>query len=394
MVIAGPNGRVCAAHPVRVEALDELVWQQTCRLLEQPDLVLKEYATRLRKKQREQHDFKNLLDEKKTREQTTGTGKRTAPGFISDWTSHLTEIESRLKSIRAKIKKAQDECTLLEREEKEESHRLQLIEQFTDFTQRMKTNLSNLSFEERKQIVRLLVEEVMVNTSTDEITVRHILPLDQKFPLCKGSTLSADVKCPLDELDKELERRGHKFCRYADDCNIYVQSRPAGERVMASVTGFLEKRLRLKVNLEKKRSGPAWERKFLGYSMTWHKQPRLKVAKTSIQRLKAKLRVIFREGQGRSLSQVIEELNALLRGWMQYFRLAAVKGIFEELDGWIRRKLRCLIWLTGKGAKPSEGIDETWIGKTAGLEDRLQRTRLVVECRGIAYEQAFPKVLL
>jgi RNA-directed DNA polymerase len=155
----------------------------------------------------------------------------------------------------------------------------------------------------------------------------------------------------LDELDKELERRGHKFCRYADDCNIYVRSRQAGERVMASVTEFLEKRLRLKVNLEKSAVARPWERKYLGYSMTGHKQPRLKVAGSSIKRLKAKVRVIFREGRGRSLSQVIKELNTLLRGWMQYFRLAEVKGIFEELDGWIRRKLRCLIWLQWKRPK-------------------------------------------
>jgi RNA-directed DNA polymerase len=155
----------------------------------------------------------------------------------------------------------------------------------------------------------------------------------------------------LDELDKELERRGHKFCRYADDCNIYVRSRQAGERVMASVTEFLEKRLRLKVNPEKSAVARPWERKFLGYSMTWHKQPRLKVAESSIKRLKAKVRVIFREGRGRSLSQVIKDLNALLRGWMQYFRLAEVKGIFDELDSWIRRKLRCLIWLRWKRPK-------------------------------------------
>ena len=148
----------------------------------------------------------------------------------------------------------------------------------------------------------------------------------------------------LDELDKELEGRGHKFCRYADDCNIYVQSSQAGERVMASITEFLEKRLRLKVNLEKSAVARPWKRKFLGYSMTWHQQPRLKVAGTSIQRLKAKVRTIFREGRGRSLSQVIKDLNSLLRGWMQYFRLAETKGIFEELDGWLRRKLRCLLW--------------------------------------------------
>jgi RNA-directed DNA polymerase len=176
----------------------------------------------------------------------------------------------------------------------------------------------------------------------------------------------------LDELDKELERRGHKFCRYADDCNIYVRSRQAGERVMASVTEFLEKRLRLKVNREKSAVARPWERKFLGYSMTWHKQPRLKVAESSIKRLKAKVRVIFREGRGRSLSQVIKELNALLRGWMQYFRLAEVKGIFDELDGWIRRKLRCLIWLRWKRPKTrmkeliKRGLEKLRAWKSAG----------------------------
>ena len=113
---------------------------------------------------------------------------------------------------------------------------------------------------------------------------------------------------------------------------------------MASVTKFLAKRLRLKVNLEKSAVARPWERKFLGYSMTWHKQPRLKVAPESVRRLKAKVRTILRAGRGHSLPQVIKELNQLLRGWMQYFRLAEVKGIFEELDGWLRRKLRCLLW--------------------------------------------------
>jgi len=148
----------------------------------------------------------------------------------------------------------------------------------------------------------------------------------------------------LDELDKELERRGHKFCRYADDCNIYVRTKAAGERVMKSVSQFLSRRLRLQVNADKSAVARPWRRKFLGYTMTWHKQPRLKVAPESVRRLKVKVRRILREGRGRSLPEVIKELNPLLRGWMQYFRLAEVKGIFEELDGWLRRKLRCRVW--------------------------------------------------
>lgn len=148
----------------------------------------------------------------------------------------------------------------------------------------------------------------------------------------------------LDDLDRELERRGHAFCRYADDCNIYVRSKRSGERVLASVTRFLEGRLRLKVNQSKSAVDRPWKRKFLGYAVTFHKRPRLKVAGASIERLKARLRELFRQGRGRSLGQLIEELKPVLRGWVNYFRLAEVKGVFEELDGWIRRRLRCILW--------------------------------------------------
>jgi RNA-directed DNA polymerase len=148
----------------------------------------------------------------------------------------------------------------------------------------------------------------------------------------------------LDELDKELERRNHKFCRYADDCNIYVRSRVAGERVMGSVSKFLGQRLGLQVNAEKSAVARPWERKFLGYTQTRHKQPRLKVAGEAVKRLKAKLRMKIREAKGRNLEKFIKELAPVLRGWINYYRLAEVKGIFEELDGWLRRKLRSLLW--------------------------------------------------
>jgi RNA-directed DNA polymerase len=149
----------------------------------------------------------------------------------------------------------------------------------------------------------------------------------------------------LDDLDKELESRGHCFCRYADDCNIYVGSKQSGERVMKSVTEFLASRLRLKVNQEKSAVDRPWERKFLGYSMTAERNPRLKVAVESLKRLRGKLKEIFRKGRGRNLERFIkEELNPLLKGWINYFRHAEVKLIFEELDSWIRRKLRCIIW--------------------------------------------------
>jgi RNA-directed DNA polymerase len=148
----------------------------------------------------------------------------------------------------------------------------------------------------------------------------------------------------LDDLDKELERRGHAFCRYADDCNIYVRSKRAGDRVLAGVTQFLAQRLKLKVNQTKSAVARPWVRKFLGYSMTFHMQPRLKVAPASVKRFKRKLKERFRTGRGRNLARFITELTPVLRGWVNYFRFAQVKGVFEELDGWIRRKLRGILW--------------------------------------------------
>jgi len=148
----------------------------------------------------------------------------------------------------------------------------------------------------------------------------------------------------LDDLDKELERRGHQFCRYADDVNVYVGSRRAGQRVLDSLERFLDRRLRLQVNREKSAVDRPWRRTFLGYSMTWHKRPRPKVAPASVKRLKAHLKEMFRKGRGRNLGQFVKELTPTLRGWINYFRLSEVKGVFEELDGWIRRRLRCVIW--------------------------------------------------
>ena len=176
----------------------------------------------------------------------------------------------------------------------------------------------------------------------------------------------------LDELDKELERRGHSFVRYADDCNVYVRSKAAGERVMASLERFLAKRLRLTVNRDKSAVARPWERKFLGYSVTIHREPKLRVAPKSALRLKAKLRPILRRGRGRNLAGVIKELNPKLRGWVAYFRLATVKASFEELDQWLRRKLRCILWRQWKRPKTRQkelhrrGLDRARAKASAG----------------------------
>lgn len=148
----------------------------------------------------------------------------------------------------------------------------------------------------------------------------------------------------LTDLDRELEKRGHRFCRYADDCDIYVGSQRSGQRVMAEITAFLEQKLKLKVNADKSAVARPWQRKFLGYSVSWHRKPKLKIAPSSRQRLTEKIRQTLRGARGQSLRQVIAQLNPLLRGWVAYFRLTEEKGVLEEFDGWIRRKLRALLW--------------------------------------------------
>src|ERR1022692_994592 len=149
----------------------------------------------------------------------------------------------------------------------------------------------------------------------------------------------------LDDLDKELERRGHAFCRYADDCNIYVGSQRAGQRVMGTVSQFLKEILRLTVNPKKSAVDRPWKRKFLGFSLSVERVSRVRVAPESVERFKDKLRAKFRAGRGRNLKRFLtEDLQPFLRGWVSYFSVAETRRVFEDLDEWVRRKLRCMEW--------------------------------------------------
>jgi RNA-directed DNA polymerase len=148
----------------------------------------------------------------------------------------------------------------------------------------------------------------------------------------------------LTDLDRELERRGHAFCRYADDCNIYVGSERAGVGLLQSLTEFLAERLKLKVNQAKSAVARPWQRKFLGYSLTWHQEPKLRIAAASLQKLTEKVRALLRDARGQSLGATIQTLNPVLRGWAAYFKLADTKRALEERDGWMRHKLRCILW--------------------------------------------------
>jgi len=162
----------------------------------------------------------------------------------------------------------------------------------------------------------------------------------------QGSPLSPLLSnIMLNELDKELEKRGHSFCRYADDFIILVRSRKSAERVFTSTTRFIERRLKLQINHTKSRVIQGYKLTFPGYGFTADKNVRLTVPMAIRQRFRRKAKQLFRKGRGMNIQRFItDKLNPLIRGWVNYYKHCNVKGFAEELDGWVRRRLRLIIW--------------------------------------------------
>ena len=149
----------------------------------------------------------------------------------------------------------------------------------------------------------------------------------------------------LDELDQELERRGHRFCRYADDCNIYVRSERAGQRVMESISRFITSKLRLKVNQQKSAVDRPQRRKFLGFRLTNGKLSKRCIATVSQQRFRAQVRRLTRRNTGRSMNDVVKRLSRYLAGWKGYYQFCQTPSVLRRLDSWTRRRLRQLAWV-------------------------------------------------
>ncbi|MGC2462530.1 MAG: group II intron reverse transcriptase/maturase [Steroidobacteraceae bacterium] len=176
----------------------------------------------------------------------------------------------------------------------------------------------------------------------------------------------------LDELDQELERRGHRFVRYADDSNVYVRSERAGQRVMASITKFITQRLKLKVNYEKSAIARPAERKFLGFSFTNDLQPRRRIAPKALQRFKMRVRELTSRTRGVSLATMVEELSVYLRGWQGYFGFCQTPTVLQGLDKWLRRRLRSVQWKQWKRGRTrfaelrKRGVGSELAAKTAG----------------------------
>jgi group II intron reverse transcriptase/maturase len=172
----------------------------------------------------------------------------------------------------------------------------------------------------------------------------------------------------LDALDRELDRRGHQYCRYADDCNIYVGSQAAAERTLASIQSWIEKHLRLQVNAAKSGTGKAWERKFLGFRLD--RKKRIGIAPESLERFKTKVREMWDGRRSRTSKQLRDEWRRYMRGWWEYFQLAEARGPIYALEGWVRRHIRKCFWLR-------------WHG-TAGRLRRLRQLGLRGKALGVA----------
>jgi RNA-directed DNA polymerase len=190
-----------------------------------------------------------------------------------------------------------------------------------------------------KRVLRLIGAFLKVGVMENGL----VSPAEEGTP--QGGPLSPLLSnIGLDEQDRELERRKHRFVRYADDCNIYVRSRRAGQRVMTNVTRFLTRRLKLKVNEAKSAVARPAGRKFLGFSFSRNKKLQRRISPKALLRCKQKIRELTRQTRGISLEQMTKELAAYLRGWKGYFGYCQTPSVLKTLDQWVRRRLRSTIW--------------------------------------------------
>jgi site-specific DNA recombinase len=186
-----PQGRVCAGHPIRVEVVDELVWEQTKQLIQHPELVFEEYSRRVHSKGKGELDLTAMMMKKKKEIHTQEIEKKRLIDLYQTGIISLEEITPRLDRIRERMKTIEQEYKLLEEEKHREQKQLQLIEQFSTFQAKFSSRLGELTFEEKKQVVRLLVEEVVVDSVNEKLTVKHVIPLDKRFPLRSGSLVAS-----------------------------------------------------------------------------------------------------------------------------------------------------------------------------------------------------------
>ena len=220
---------------------------------------------------------------------------------------------------------------------------------------------------EDKRLIRLVRRYLRAGVMEDGL----VSPVDKGTP--QGGPLSPLMSnLVLDELDKELEKRGHWFVRYADDCNIYVRSERAGYRVMESVSKFITKKLKLRVNASKSAVGRPWERKFLGFSFTNGFEPKRRISPEARRKFKKRVKELTRRNRGVSTEQMVADLARYLNGWIGYFGYCQTPNVLRKMDSWIRRRLRCAVWKQWKRGRTRyaelvrRGVKPELAARTAG----------------------------
>ena len=301
----------------------------------------------------------------------------------------IEELRDRAPELRRQEQALHRELQSAVDQAKDRETYLRLAETLTGFLARLRSSAETLDIAERQRIVRLLVKEILV--TEDKIIIRHSIPIsgspgsgpdtskpgndhteDESYLLRSGVLSPLLSNLMLDVLDKELEKRGHRFVRYADDCNIYVRSRRAGERVMASVTHFLARRLKLTVNADKSAVDHPAARAFLGFSFTSGQTPKRRIAPQALARLKERVREMTRRTKSVSLGCLVAELSRYLVGWRDYFGFCETPSVLRRLDRWVRRRLRAIVWRQWKrgrtrfAALRRLGVNRHLAAKTAG----------------------------
>jgi RNA-directed DNA polymerase len=240
-----------------------------------------------------------------------------------------------------------------------------------------------------KRVLKLIGRYLRAGVMVEGCHVQTEVGTPQGGPL---SPLLANIL--LDSLDKELERREHKYVRYADDCNIYLRSERAGERVLESISGYISQRLKLRINRGKSGVGKPSQRKILGFSFTGEKEPRIRLAAKAIKRIKAKVEEITSRSRAITMEERQDRLNKLIKGWIGYFRLIDTESVLQRLDEWIRHRLRmCLLKQWKRGHTKCQqlvklGIAREWARRISGSRKgywRLSNTPQMNKALGIAY---------
>lgn len=261
------------------------------------------------------------------------------------------------------------------------------LEQFFD-----RVNHDKLMSEMAKRISDKRILKIIRNYLKAGILQNGVLILSEEGTVQGGPLSPLLSNVILDLLDKELEKRGHRFCRFADDCNTYVKSKRAGDRVMKSLEIFINKRLKLKVNQEKSAVEKAYKRKFLGFSFTSAKSPKRRISPEPERRFKTKIRELTRAGKGNSMEQITTRLKEYLTGWLGYYGFCETESVLRKLESWMHRRIRCAYWKQWKtGPNRAKQLRKLGVGKqlarqTAGTNKGSWHTSM-----SPALSYAFPK---